>query len=268
MDTIVNLGSRVNQKQVFELRYDFGFIYMDRCGKVSTDILRSFEGWTFEGATPQSCTIRKETDNQAFSFGSHKLDLSQMTTVRMQKLSPPTEFAAVADTLSEKVVAGLGLTEFPRIGYRSWILFGVKDTEDGAKRLAGSEFMGRLLSLFKAKVGEVREGAIVAVLDRPNHSIRIEIGLVHQDVSIDPIVQRKALMSPHKLAGGQRQVLIDRLRAEKALEHAPAHAISVDMDFFLEDPPYPSALRVSDFISEAAEDQDKLLPVLLRAANG
>ena len=52
----------------------------------------------------------------------------------------------------------------------------------------------------------------------------------------------------------QRAILIDQLKAEKRIAHYPQFGVLLDVDAFLEDPPLPTDLRVSDFIVGAFDD--------------
>ena len=54
-------------------------------------------------------------------------------------------------------------------------------------------------------------------------------------------------MEPHKLAKGQKEALMQKMKAKKSIESFPLYAVLVDIDSYVEDPPI-GELKIMDFV--------------------
>jgi hypothetical protein len=57
--------------------------------------------------------------------------------------------------------------------------------------------------------------------------------------------------------------MIDKLKAAKKIKHFPQFGILLDLDAYIEDPPYPDDLSVSDFIAAAFDDFEQVKQTVL-----
>src|SRR5438552_2177385 len=67
---------------VFELRYRFGFSYLDRCGKILNRITREYPEWVVGNEiSPQNAPLYSMRNNCRFNFSATRLDLNLDRTV-------------------------------------------------------------------------------------------------------------------------------------------------------------------------------------------
>ena len=237
----------IDYKFVFELRYDYGYTYLDRCGATMNEILRTHPGWEHVGVSPQQGTLRDTDRDLTFNFSIYKLDLSQELTLKTMELMEIEKFAGLANELAETVVARLDVQEnITRIGFRIWQLFGRYETFDAAREAVKSLGLLDTRKFGDAGIGRITETSCSMITDREICCTRIAITPVEQKVHVDPATVQKALVKPHKLSSDQRRALIDKVKADRAIKSFPPFAVLVDMDHFLEYPPYPDHLRVAD----------------------
>lgn len=275
MTTVVDLKTEVIHRYVYELRFDFGQVYWDRAGRIAKEILSQREEWDFDRIDINHCQLAHRDLNLAFNFGHARLDLSQTQSANVETLLSVGEFGALADTITTVVVENLELEFFPRIGFRVWRLYPSADREQ-------SHELVRNLKLFKLEseladaIGEVSEVSHRLVSDRQKHMVRIAVAAFEQQIELPPSLIRAAKMKPYKQTtepqrssgiDRRRRILIDRLKAEKKIAHYPQFGVLLDLDAYIEDPPYPDDLSVSDFIAAAFEDFEQLRRTVLTAAD-
>jgi len=264
MTTVVDLKTEVIHRFVFELRYEFGQIYWDRAGRIAKAILGQQEEWDFNAIDINRCQLVRRSANLAFSFGHEKLDLAQTQSVDVEELLPVHEFATVAENATNIVVENLEVESFPRIGFRAWHLYPATD-RDESHRFVKNLRLFKLHPAATESLGNTSEISYRLVVDRRTHMLRIAIAPFEQQVDLPPSVLRAAKVDAKKCSHGQRRVLIDKLKAEKKIKHYPQFGLLLDLDAYMEDPPYPDGLSVSDFVASSFDDFQKVQKVVLAA---
>lgn len=266
MATVVDLKTEVIHRYVYELRFDFGQVYWDRAGRIAKQILSEREEWDFERIDINHCQLTHRDLNLAFNFGHAKLDLSQTQNAETETLLPVGDFGAFADTFTASVVENLELEFFPRIGFRVWHLYPSADREQSHEIVRNLKLFG-LDSNLSSAIGELSEVSHRLVADRPKHMVRIAIAPFEQQIDLPPSIVRATKQKSHKQPKNQQRVLIDKLKAEKTIAHYPQFGVLLDLDAYIEEPPFPDGLSVSDFIASAFEDFTELKQTVLTAAN-
>ena len=76
MAHVVQPGTGVRHRFIFELRYDRGELFWDRCGRVART-LAAKKGWALHSIDLNGCHIWNEDHNLVFTYSSTKLDLTQ-----------------------------------------------------------------------------------------------------------------------------------------------------------------------------------------------
>jgi hypothetical protein len=67
MSLVVDLRTEVVHRYIFELRYDFGYVYWDRAGRIAREIA-NIEGWTFDAIDTNACRLAMRDSDVAFKF--------------------------------------------------------------------------------------------------------------------------------------------------------------------------------------------------------
>lgn len=243
----------VLHRLVFELRYNDGFVYLDRCGQTLNSLLREFPEWECAKADPSSGQLVHRKTNRSFTFGTAKLDLAQTQSPDVVTIGPPQEFGNLCDGLATIVTEELGLCSFSRIGVRAWHLLGAKTREEADNAILGLGFLNqdRMVS---AVGGKPTAGSFSLTLEREHAFWRVAVTSVEQDVFTDPTALRRLARSrPRDQDRGQDRALRDKIRAERALKHVPPVAVLVDIDAYMEDPPIPQDLSIREFVANEVD---------------
>jgi len=262
MATVVDFRTEVIHRYVFELRYDFGQVYWDRAGRIAKAILAKQEEWDFSEIDLNGCQLVHRSANLAFNFGHEKLDLAQTQSADVEELLPVHKFSTIAESAASIVAEHLEIDSFPRIGFRAWLLYPACDREE-SHRFVHDLGLFTLDSAVKESIGNPSEVSHRLVIERPSHMLRIAVAPFEQHIDLPPSVLRAARTRPRDRSRGQRQAAIDRLKAERTIGHYPQFGLLLDFDAYIEDPPYPDELPVSDFISNSFEDFQKTKKVVL-----
>jgi len=256
------LRTEVVHRYVFELRYEFGQTYWDRAGRTCRDICSS-ESWDQGPVTGDGCRLTQPEQNLVFNFGPKKLDLVQSQSVEIQALLPHATFATIAENLSATVIRRLEVESFPRIGFRAWHLYPTRDREESHQHIQRLSLSDSLMRVATG-LGKSFEVSHSVVIERPRHLLRVSVAPFEQQVELPQSVLRASRQEARSLPRNQRQAMMDKLRAEKAIRSFPAFGIMLDIDAFVEDPPYPDGLSISDFIDGAVTDTQAVKQSMLQ----
>lgn len=265
MATPAVLTTGIAHRYVYELRYEFGQVYWDRAGRIAKEILAENKEWEFDAIDLNRCRLSHRDSNMMFNFGPEKLDLSQTQNADVEHLLSVGEFGALAEVVTSIVVEQLDLVYFPRIGFRKWRLYGTTDREQSYQFMRDLKLF-RMESSVTDALGEIFEVSHRLVVERKEHMVRIALGPFEQQVALSPSIIRAAKEKAHQHPRQQKQILIDQMMAKRKIEHYPLFGILLDMDAYVEDPPYPDGLSVSDFIATADDDFDDLRRTVLTPA--
>ncbi len=273
MTTILDLRTEVIHRYVFELRYEFGQIYWDRAGRIARSIVSNFEGWDFDAIDINRCQISERDKNLAFAFGHEKLDLSQTQSATLSKLMPLGDFGKSAEGLAKTVVEALELEFFPRIGFRAWHLYPTKNREQSFGLIHNLKLL-RLDPDSVKVLGTTTELSHRLVVDRGTNMVRLAVATFEQQIELPPSLIRTAKAKakahvqskdPRVQSKDQWKANLDHLKAKKAIDSFPRFGVLLDMDAYIDDPPYPDALSISTFVATAADDFAKLKTIVLES---
>jgi hypothetical protein len=260
MALVVQPATGVRHRLIFELRYERGELFWDRCGRIARS-LAAQKGWSLQSVDVNGCHIRNEDQNLVFSYSFTKLDLAQSQSQDLSELLPPGEFAAIAEEFSEAVVRALELDFFPRVGFRVWTLYGTQSVDDASSRIGRMSFFSPSKALMGlGDLSYVSHGVVIA---RPKCMVRIAATPFEQQVHLAPSILAAARAEPHKHEKDQRKVLIQSLKARKAMKAYPSVGLMIDLDAYIEEAPYPDEVSVRTFIEEAMQDFDVISKTIL-----
>ncbi len=254
MTLVVGMSTEVVHRYVIELRFDFGHVYWDRAGRIAKEIL-GLEGWDFEQIDIHHCRLSRRDLNVVFNFGPGKLDLSQTQSSEVAELMPAGQFGSMAEELAEIVVRHLELDTFPRIGFRTWHLYPARDRQESFVILQNLDLFRHNESTMNA-LGDPSELSYRVVVERQEHMLRIALAPFEQAIDLPPSILRAAKTKARDHRGDKqaRKALIDKLKAERMIQNYPQFGVLLDLDAYIEDPPFPDDLSVSDFVANAVAD--------------
>jgi hypothetical protein len=265
-DQIVTLASCVPHRYVYELKYSFGHLFWDRCGKIANEIVGSEKrrDWSFAAAGNGFFQCQCASENVNFTYGWAKLDLGQSQGPKNEELMTSSAFAMLADELSSVVVETLRLSVFTRIGFRALYLFGTADRDEANERVKKLRAVRQDPEVWSS-LGETTEFTFSTVVKRPASMLKVSISPFEQDVAIPPGIAEAARVAAKEQPVRQREALLNKYRAKHFIEQYPASGVVLDLDSYIEDPPVGSGVAPGDFIEKSAKDFESLMGSLLEA---
>src|SRR5262245_50300341 len=116
----INGKNSILQKLIFEVRYDYGYAYLDKCGRLINTITRVFQEWNVTAINLNGATLVNIRDDSALAFSSKNFNfvLEQGPGDDSLTAAHLTNFAEQAETISPIIIEQLGLKDFTRIGFR------------------------------------------------------------------------------------------------------------------------------------------------------
>ncbi|MCR9234432.1 MAG: hypothetical protein NXI29_25820 [bacterium] len=264
MNTVLRKNTEVMHRFVFELRYDLGQIYWDRAGQIAKDIISVDDNaWDLDSIGLETCKLSCSDLNLHFAFGPNKLDLSQSQNAETLELLSIGDFCRIAESLSEKVISTLELSSFLRFGFRVWNLYPTDTRDEAITAVKDLKLFSYDQEILKSLGEEISDISHRLVFDRMSHMLRIAVTPFEQEVKLQPSVLRKAKERARDHPKDQKQVLIDQQKAKKMISRLPQFGLLLDLDAYIDDPPYPDDISISDFIGRTFEDFENVKSPIL-----
>ncbi|HUT24489.1 MAG TPA: hypothetical protein VM492_09125 [Sumerlaeia bacterium] len=226
-------------KLVFELRYSYGFSYLDKCGWVVNSIMRDRPEWILANTSPnpQNAPLINTNNNCRFNFSSLKLDLTVEQGLGEASLTEDdvSDFLTQVEEITPVVVDGLDLREFTRIGFRVWYMFACGSSDEAEtwlRDLGCCQVSQRVAGSFR---GRVKATGFSVVIESEDRSFRIAFNGVERSLPVN-LGGEVLNIPPHTLHENQREHLLKQIRTKKRIEHNPQFAAMIDIDAYQEMP--------------------------------
>jgi hypothetical protein len=228
------------QKIVFELRYNHGFTYLDRCGRTINAIMREQPEWILKSdpPNPQTAGLVSIRNGCSFNFSSFKYDFSlEMPLGAEQSLSDDElkDFVEQVDILSRIVQDHLGLKDFSRIGFRAWYLFGCRDKEEAEKWLCSLSCYSVSPQFSAAFGGQFESAGVAAVIAGADRKFRVAFNVVERHAQLD-LGEELLQVRASSLSKEQNKHLQKQERVKRRMRSNPEYAALIDIDAYQEEP--------------------------------
>jgi hypothetical protein len=112
-------------------------------------------------------------------------------------------------------------------------------------------------------LGALSHVSHAAVVARQEHMVRVAVTPFEQDVRLAPSLVAAAKAESHKRSKDQDKLLIQKMKAQKAIKAYPAAGVMVDLDAYIEDVPYPEQVSPIGFVGEAMKDFEIICGAIL-----
>jgi hypothetical protein len=227
-------------KLVYEVRYNNGFLYLDRCGLTAKRIMSTFPEWIVKSqdVSPQNAPLVSLANGAKFSFGALKYDLSMDQPMGREVALTENDvngFITQADSVTRIVHEELELQEFTRVGFRMWYLFGGNSKEECEDWIDKLGIFKVEKSLTDAFSGNVQSQNHVVVLSGQDRNIRLAVNGVENLAQLD-LGNEILSIQAHKLSQKQNAMLIKQNKVRQRLRVNPSFATMIDVDAFVEKP--------------------------------
>ncbi len=262
---MIILGQKaVYHKLVYEVRYNQGFVYLDRCGTTSNRIVQNFPEWLLsaQNVNPQQAPLTHAIMGIKFNFGPLKYDFSldqRINTDAPIGKQDVDDFVREVESVSTIVHEELELKQFTREGFRVWYIFPTKSDEhsrDWICKLRGFSFQSQLIEAFS---GVLESLGFTLVIKSDDRKFRISVNAVERTEQLD-LGSETLRVLPRSLPKKQRDHLLDQLKIKHRLLVNPECGVMIDVDAYVED---PIEIAPADFITESLNRIEQSLPAAL-----
>ncbi len=250
----INGKNSILQKLVFEVRYEYGYAYLDKCGRVVNIITRSLPEWNVTAINLNGASLINVRDDSVLAFSSNKFSLvleqGQGGSLSAAHL---TNFAEQAETVSAILIEQLGLKDFTRIGFRSFHWFACNNTNESVAWLNSLGLYSVSDKLGKAFGEKTEAVSFTIIIPGKEWKYRIELNTMEQQLRVG-IDQESLKVPAHMLPNNQKQHLIRQMAVRKQLKANPEFAAVVDADLFQD---FPMVVSPKNFITSTYDDFTK-----------
>ncbi|MBL4701976.1 MAG: hypothetical protein JKX85_12030 [Phycisphaeraceae bacterium] len=249
-----------------EIRYDQGYLYLDRCGQLMRILEKSLSActeadWMPGDMKPTGAHIVCPAFGLKVIFDTTKFVVEQDNYV----FGNTGNFDQVCNEAIGSILARLDIQNLNRIGFREIKMCGqmsIDETESLSVKTICSNFelITRLKSKNKALwVDKASFNATITDKDS-NVSTNVNIAPHYQETA--PIqCDERLLQNPHSIQSNQRAVLLASLRKRKEVTKKPITGLIVDLDSFQRFP--QSEIDIWNFIKNARHSHDKMAKAIL-----
>jgi hypothetical protein len=245
---LVNNKEPLLRQLVFEARYNYGYNYLDRCGKILNRIAREHGEWVPSSqVSPQNAPLYSMKNECKFVFGpvavNFSINRTNSDTIILDE--EVHDFAIQCEEMTAVVVDELELKDFSRIGFRAWYYFPFDskiESDAWLRDLGIFSFSPELISAYGDDFESMSAAVIITGKER-----RLRIGFE----SIESAAQFQSgpetiNVKTNMLRGASKDFLIQQRKERRRLEINTRYAAVVDFDSFQED---PYSIDPRDFIT-------------------
>jgi len=245
------------QKLAYEVRYDFGFTYLDKCGRTINTILRDHPEWMIKADTPnpQAGSLVSIDNGCSFVFSPYNYTFVLEMPAGGEPLSEKerSEFVDQVELLSVIVSDSLGLEAFTRIGMRAWYLFSFDKLSESTEWLTSLGFYSISPDLSKLFEATLDAASVVVLLSSKERQYRLSFSSVERQVQLD-LGQEILSIRASTLSKDQDKFLLRQLETRRRIHANPQFAALLDIDAFQED---PISIDARDFIENSLKDHSE-----------
>jgi hypothetical protein len=244
----------------FELKYNFGFTYLDRCGRTVNLILREHPEWILANAqpNPQNAPLVSTRNSCRFNFSAERLDLSILMPLKGDAIAQEDldAFYVQTEQLTSIVVDQLSLDDFSRLGCRIWWLVPFAEKRQAEAWLRGLDLFTISPSLLSSFGGEVEDVVIGVGITSTDRKFRIGLEVVERAVAMD-LGDSVFNIPPHKLKqtnekgkkGRDRlDALVASQRVKKVMQQNQPFGVMIDVDASQEE---PEVIHAGEFVKSS-----------------
>lgn len=254
-------------KFVFEVRYQHGLVYLDRCGTTMNRILKHDTNWVQKGdnVSPQGAPLINVLSGTQLTFGTQKYDFSMDQPVGKEAALTRHDidsFVADVSAVSPLVHEELTLTQFLRKGFRIWYVFAATSEDESFAWIKKLKPLNTDPAIGTSLGGSIESTAYTLVVRAPDRKLRVSINPVERLETLD-LGTADLRTLPRYLSKDQRGALLKQLAAKRRVMVNPEFAVMIDVDVFVED---PIEIEGPDFIRESLDLVEQKLPQALEGA--
>jgi hypothetical protein len=224
---------------VFEVRYHYGTLYLDRCGRIVRELTLAAPEWIFKDATPQSGSLFSSSNGTILNFNISKIDLSLQRSKENPGLKEKhtSAFIEQVGATVPMILDRLDIEEkmISRIGCRVILSFPM-ESECKSQEWISSRDLFAVSGFSRFADGKIISSSCAVVIDDEDVSYRVSMNTAEHPTDFDAGHRRIPNISPRKLPHGQREALLKQMRESKKASNVSQWAVILDVDSFCDEP--------------------------------
>jgi len=260
---VKNLNNKILYRFIFEVRYYYGFTYLDRCGRTINRIMRENPEWRLytKEPNPQEAPLINIYTRSIFNFSALKYDLTlEHDPINKKTLTKDSldVFSKQADYLSTVVNEELGLNDFSRIGIRIYYLIGTESNENSAILIEKLALFQKNEILEQKLQGQIKGRDLAFIIASEDRKFRFSIEAVERQQSFD-FDDIPLNIKPGRISHDQNKLLAKQEVAKTHLKINPKYGVMIDIDSYIENPLEIDAI---EFIESSFSKNEQILTAL------
>lgn len=160
---------------ILELRYDRGYLYLDRCGKTYLKVVEGDPGWEFVQVSPQIAFLENEERNMKLNFSHSNINFVQ------EEVENLNQFKAKTSKIIPIITTELEIEVFKRIGNRYWFIIPTENTEKGERLIKNTGILNIPADKVSLLGKNIKNRNVVVVIENEYLNYRIELKTVERD---------------------------------------------------------------------------------------
>ena len=261
---IIKGRESVLQRVVFELKYRYGYTYLDVCGRTVNLIQKDYPEWILRGndPNPQNAPLLSMKNGCIFNFSVLKHDLSLEKPIGEGPLPQEDldDFINQVELLSAIVIDQLGLKVFSRVGFRAWYIFPCDSEQESEKWLLDLGIYKISENVSTEFGGQILSAGIAIIILGEDRKFRIAFNGVERQAQID-FGQGILNIPSRSLHAGQKDFLKQQVAIKRRMRQNPEFAAMIDVDCFIDD---PKIINPAQFIHTSIAQYTKALESILK----
>lgn len=232
------------QQFTIEVRYESGYLYLDRCGRILLDIEHEREGWYPDEINPQQGQISNPEYNYNVSFNaaSYRFTANKAFKANMDQA------AQEAESVWKVIQANLDLHAFLRIGFRLIYYRPTKSREESERLIGRARLNIDVPDSIRNEGYKMTARQVIAVMEKGENQYRVELGGITQTEAITPPDILRD--DPKSLSKKQKQYRTATLKRISQYSGDPMYAVKLDVDCVRH---HPEKIAVERYITEQTE---------------
>jgi len=262
---IVIGGKRaILHKLIFEIRYRFGYTYLDRKGFLINRIIESYPNLLLlsnpNEATFNETTFFSQEDKSFLGVSAHHFYAFREQKIgdRGLKERDAENLARITNEVFDLISEILDLKDFSRIGFRVNYLLSDMNEQESKSWIAKTNIFNISEQFISAFKGQIESQGHTLVIIGENKKYKISLNSVKRSYSLEI---GGLTIRPHFLSKKQDEILKKQLLAKRKFEDNPEYSVLIDVDTFLEE---PLDINIEDFILQSFSEINESLPRAFR----
>jgi hypothetical protein len=243
-------------QQVFEIRYEHGYRYLDRCGEIMLileDLLPSEVGgvWMPEEMAPSCANIKCPDLDLAVNFDAYRLVVDQ------NPADVSLDLTAVASNIYAVLSARLDLKTIVRMGFRRFFVQATDSIEEAQEQSVTASPLQDGWPMKESDGYHMRSVETVATYETEDGSAGYRFSVKPGGkISAPENIDQRLRMPSHLLKKGQKEALLEQLRRKAQKERDPVAGVFIDIDWYRV---RPAKVDIASFLQEGCEKGDAIL---------